>query len=43
VSPTAGLDEVEERINIPCRESDPPNPNRSARSQSVYRLSYPGS
>jgi hypothetical protein len=40
VGPTAGLDIVEKRkISYPYLES---NPGRPSRSQSLYRLSYPG-
>jgi hypothetical protein len=41
VGPRAGPDTVEHRkISCPCPES---NPGRSARSPSLYLLSYPGS
>jgi hypothetical protein len=38
VSPRIGLDSVKKRKILPCRES---KPGRSARSPSLYRLSYP--
>jgi hypothetical protein len=42
VDPRAGLDDMEKRkfYTLPGLEFRPPNP---ARSQSLYRLSYPGS
>jgi hypothetical protein len=40
VGPRAGLDAVKKRKTLHCREW---NPGRPARSQSLYRLSYPGS
>jgi hypothetical protein len=38
VGPRVGLDDVEKRKIVHCRES---NPGRPARSPSLYRLSYP--
>jgi hypothetical protein len=44
MGPRAGLDVVEKRkILRPYQESNPPNPDCSARSQSLYRLSYSSS
>jgi hypothetical protein len=40
VGPRDGLDAVEERKILPCRES---NPGRPARSPSLYRLNHPDS
>jgi hypothetical protein len=43
VSPTAGLDAVEKRKNSQSPLGiQAPNPDRLARSQSLYRLSYHG-
>jgi hypothetical protein len=42
VGPRAGLDAVEKKILNRHRESNPENPNRPVRSQSLCRLNYPG-
>jgi hypothetical protein len=43
VGPRAGLDTVEKKIPSPCRDSNPRTSDRPAPSQSLYRLSHPGS
>jgi hypothetical protein len=44
VDSRAGLDSVETRkIPTPPPGIEPPNPDRPAHSQSLYRLSYPNS
>jgi hypothetical protein len=43
VDPRAGLDDMEKWKFLPYRDSNSPLPGRPARSQSLYRLSYPGS
>jgi hypothetical protein len=43
VDPRSGLDNMEKRTLLPYRDSNSPTPGRAARSQSLYRQSYPGS